>query len=293
MEVRYRVPAKINWSLAVKGERDDGYHEIDTVMQTISLYDEMIVVARRRPICLILSDDDALPTGRSNLIYKAWRLLKDAYPRRVGGIAVDLEKAIPMGAGLGGGSADAAATLSAVSKLYGLGLNRTTLETLASGLGSDVPFFIRGGTARARGRGEKLLRFRSRLPTTHLVVVWPGFASSTAEAYAALDPTHYSRRSTAPTVVRALESGKRGELLKAMKNSFEFPEMTHALRYARIKMEMEAMGLKHPMLSGSGSAIFSLARNRAQAKKAKEQLERRYPWTYAVQTVRTGVMRTD
>ncbi len=293
MEVRYRVPAKINWTLAVKGRRPDGYHELDTVMQAVSLYDQMIVVARRRPICLILSDDDALPTGRTNLIYKAWKMMKDAYPRRVGGIVVDLEKAIPMGAGLGGGSADAAATLSAVAKLYGLGISRKRLEEMASEIGSDVPFFIRGGTARAKGRGEKLTRIRSRLPPTHMIIVWPGFASSTAETYAALKPEHYARRSTAAAAVRALEAGKRGELLKTLRNSFDQQTLAGASRYDAIKAAMEEAGLRQPMLSGSGSAVFALARNRTHAKRVREKLEAEYPWTYAVQTIRTGVRRTD
>lgn len=293
MEVRYRVPAKINWTLAVKSPRDDGYHEVDTVMQTVSLYDYMIVVTRRRPICLILSDDERVPTGRSNLIYKAWRLLKEAYPRRVGGIVVDLEKAIPMGAGLGGGSADAAAALMAVAKLHGLGLSRKTLESMAATLGSDVPFFIRGGTARARGRGEKLTRIRSRMRPSHLVIVWPGFTSPTAAAYAAFRPEHFSRRSTAPAAVRALEAGRKGDLLKALRNSFETPLEAAEPRYAEIKTAMLEAGLRQPMLAGSGSAVFALARTRNQAKNAAARLEQTWPWTFAVQTVRTGARWTD
>lgn len=293
MEVRYRVPAKINWTLAVKGRRDDGYHEIDTVMQAVSLYDHMIVVTRRRPICLILSDDDGVPTGRSNLIHKAWRLLRDAYPRRVGGIVVDLEKAIPMGAGLGGGSADAAAALMAVAKLHGLGLSRKTLESMAATLGSDVAFFIRGGTARARGRGEKLTRIRSRLRASHLVIVWPGFASPTAEAYGKLRPEHFARRSTAPAAVRALEAGRKGDLLKTLRNSFEAPLEAAEPRYAEVKRAMLEAGLRQPLLAGSGSAVFALARTRIQAKNAAALLEATWPWTYAVQTIRTGVKRTD
>lgn len=293
MEVRYRVPAKINWTLAVKGPRDDGYHEIDTVLQAVSLYDYMIVVTRRRPICLILCDDEVVPTGRKNLIYQAWRLLKDAYPRRVGGIVVDLEKAIPVGAGLGGGSADAAAALMAVSKLHGLGLNRTTLEGMAARLGSDVPFFIRGGTARARGRGEKLTRIRSRMRPIHLVVVWPGFARGTAEAYQSLQPGHYARRSSAPGAVRALEAGRKGDLIKALRNTFEAPLEAEEPRYAAVKSAMMEVGLKQPMLAGSGSAVFAFARNRNHANTAAAELEEAYPWTYAVQTIRSGVKRTD
>jgi 4-diphosphocytidyl-2-C-methyl-D-erythritol kinase len=262
-------------------------------LQTVSLYDHMIVVTRRRPICLILSDDEVVPTGRSNLIYKAWRLLKDAYPRRVGGIVVDLEKAIPMGAGLGGGSADAAAALMAVAKLHGLGLNRKTLETMAASLGSDVPFFIRGGTARARGRGEKITRIRSRMSASHLVIVWPGFASPTGEAYGLLRPEHYSRRSTAPAAVRALEAGRKGDLFKSLRNSFEAPLEAAEPRYAEVKAAMLEAGLRQPMFAGSGSALFAIARTRNQAKNAAERLEATWPWTYAVQTIRTGVKRTD
>lgn len=293
MEVRCRVPAKINWTLAVKGPRPDGYHEVDTVLQTVSLYDRMIVVARRRPVCLILSDDDSVPTGPSNLIHAAWRLMRQCFPRRVGGIVVDLEKSIPMGAGLGGGSADAAAALVAINRLYGLGITREGLERLAAGLGSDVPFFIRGGTARARGRGEKLMRIRSRLAPRHLVILWPGFSSSTAAAYRALRPGHFSRRTTAAAAVRALETGRAADLLDSMRNTFEAALEPMEPRYLAVKSAMEAAGLHHPMLAGSGSSVFALARNREHARKAQEQLRAGHPWCFAVQTLRTGVTHIE
>lgn len=293
MEVRCRVPAKINWTLAVKGPRPDGYHEVDTVMQAISLYDRMIVVALRRPVCLILSEDDSVPTGPTNLIHAAWRLMHEVYPRRVGGIVVDLEKTIPMGAGLGGGSADAAATLVAVNRLYGLGLSRERLESLAARLGSDVPFFIRGGTARARGRGEKLTRIRSSLRPQHLVIVWPGFTSSTAAAYRALQPEHFARRSTAAKAARALEEGRPARLIGTMQNSFEAALEAMEPRYERVKRAMEEAGLKRPMLAGSGSSVFGVARNREHAKRAHEQLRREHARCFAVQTVRNGVRNAE
>jgi 4-diphosphocytidyl-2-C-methyl-D-erythritol kinase len=293
MEVRYRAPAKINWTLAVKRRRPDGYHEIDTVLQAVSLYDELIVVSRRKPICLILDDEAGVPKGRANLIYQAWRLLREKYPQRVGGIAVDLEKAIPMGAGLGGGSADAAATLMAVGKLFGLGLEPRQLERLAAELGSDVPFFIRGGAARARGRGERIERIASRLPATHLVIVWPGFASPTPAAYDALTPEDFTKRSTAPAAVRALTAGKRKALSAAMKNTFDAPLRRIEPRYAAAFEAMERAGLSGVMLAGSGASLFAVARNRAHAMKAQAQLQAEYPWTYAVRTIRNGVHRTD
>jgi 4-diphosphocytidyl-2C-methyl-D-erythritol kinase len=131
------------------------------------------------------------------------------------------------------------------------------------------------------------------LPPTHLVIVWPGFTSHTAEAYGSLKPENYAKRSSAAAAVRALQSGKRGDLLKTMRNSFEHPHRAQAPRYGEVKAAMEEAGLKQPMLSGSGSAVFGLARNRRHARRVKEALEPAYPWSYAVQTIRTGVKQTD
>lgn len=289
MEVRYRAPAKINWTLAVKRRRPDGFHEIDTVLQAVSLYDRLIVVARRRPSCLILSSDPAVPRGPANLIHRAWRLLHEAYPRRVGGVVVDLEKAIPIGAGLGGGSSDAAATLAAVSTLYGLRITRARLEALAAGIGSDVPFFIRGGTARARGRGERIERIPARMRPLHLVIVWPGFASPTGPAYNALTPDDFERRSTAPAAARALAAGSRRRLESTMKNTFDPALARLEPRYAEVRDAMREAGLRDPMLAGSGSSLFAVARDHRRAAEAQARLSMKYPCTYAVRTLRTGV----
>ncbi|MBI3736059.1 4-(cytidine 5'-diphospho)-2-C-methyl-D-erythritol kinase [Candidatus Sumerlaeota bacterium] len=261
--IRVRAHAKINWSLEVLGKRPDGYHEIDTILQEISLHDVLMAKRIRAARCVIKCDDPAIPTDGRNLIARAWSAMRGAYPDRVGGIAVDLTKRIPSGAGLGGGSSDAAAALRAMNRLFNLRLRKPALASLAAQIGSDVPFFIYGGCARARGRGEIIEPIRSKLPPISLVVVYPGFQSPTAEAYKKLDsppyhPTRRRRNSATDRIARLIERGEVKKLLRALRNDFDAPLCGSDPRYREVKKRMIAWGLKRPMLSGSGSACFGV-----------------------------------
>jgi len=286
-----RAPAKINWSLEVLGRRADGFHEVDTVLQTVSLADELWFAPRPQPRCRIRCSAPAVPVGPANLIHKAWRALRRARPGRVAGLRVRLIKRIPVGAGLGGGSADAAATLRAINRLYRLGMSRVELATIAAEIGADVPFFLFGGVARCGGRGERVRLLPTALPHIPLVIVYPGFVSSTAEAYPRLQSGDWRNRAVGDRVERALRAGNAAALRRFAGNVFDRRLAEHDRRYAVIKTAMETAGLIRPRLCGSGSACYGWARDAAHGRRAAVALTRG-PWrAFAVRTLRGGLRR--
>lgn len=288
-ELRLRAPAKINWTLSVLRRRPDGYHEIDSVFQAVSLFDELAVRAISKIECRIVCDEPTVPTDERNLIHRAWELLRGIFPERVRGIAVRLTKRIPSGAGLGGGSSDAAAALVAINRIYRLGIRRSTLAALGAEIGSDVPFFIHGGAARCRGRGEKIEPIRAKISPVDLVIVFPGFASPTGAAYAKLIPGDLGKDAGAGCVSRALAGGSLRSLQRGLMNTFDRLLAERDARYKKIKRAMREVGIVSPMLSGSGSACFGIARSRREAIEARDNLQREFEQVFAVRTIRSGI----
>lgn len=298
------APAKINWTLHVLGRRADGFHEIDTVMQTIDLADELVLQEDSADKAtggeaefrlLVERSDPALPdvpSGADNLVAKAWRLMRDEFGEAVGPVRASLRKGIPSGAGLGGGSSDAAATLVGLASLFGLYVSEERLSALAAKLGSDVPFVLRGGLARATGRGEivRPLPCPVRATAIHLVVVWPGFESPTGAAYAALDPARFSSRERAEENAAALReglaSGDASALRAALFNAFDEALVPRDARYRETKRAMEEAGLERPMLSGSGSAIYAAADDAESAERARGRLAGRVPFVRVCRVTR-------
>jgi 4-diphosphocytidyl-2-C-methyl-D-erythritol kinase len=287
--LRIFAPAKINWILTVEKKRQDGYHDIHTVFQTLSWGDELRCRPLPDPVCRIQCNDPAVPTGAENLIARTWRLLAEACPGRVGGLQVELRKRIPAGAGLGGGSSDAAAALLALDRLYQLRLNRPQMEHYAAQIGSDCAFFIRGGTAVGTGRGEHLAPVPSRLPPLWLVVVFPGFHSSTAEAYRRIQPEHWENGRATAQVVSAIERGELSILRSLSRNVFNTIAIGSDMRYKTLKDRLLQEGLNDPMLSGSGSAMFAYADSPSHARQASCHLMRVYPLAFGARPRRTGI----
>lgn len=287
--VRIFAPAKINWVLTIERKREDGFHDIHTVFQALSWGDELVCRPLPDAACRITCDDPAVPTGPDNLVAKAWRRLAEVYPGRVGGIDVRLIKRIPAGAGLGGGSADAAAALLAVSRLFRLRLTQTELERHAGALGSDCAFFVRGGAALGSARGERLEPLESRLPALALVVVFPGFTSPTAEAYRRVRPEHWENGRASARVAEAIRRGDVAALQKASRNVFNEIAIATDMRYKMLQDVMKKEGLAHPLLSGSGSAVFAYARDAAHAAGACRRLRQLYPVAVSARLRRRGV----
>lgn len=287
--LRVFAPAKINWVLTIERKREDGFHDLATIFQTLAWGDELHCRPLAEPVCQIACDWPQVPTGPTNLVARAWRLLAEEYPGRVGGLAVRLDKRVPAGAGLGGGSADAAAALLAVNRLYRLGLRRERLEDLAGHLGSDCAFFVRGGSALGLGRGERLEPIVSRLPDVWLVVVFPGFPSPTAEAYGRVRPQHWEDGAAATAARRAIEAGDLMTLESLSKNTFYPIALATDMRYKELEVSLTNEGLRRPMLSGSGSAMFALATGAAHARAASRRLAQQYPLAVATRLARSGV----
>ncbi|MCE5230322.1 4-(cytidine 5'-diphospho)-2-C-methyl-D-erythritol kinase [bacterium] len=276
-QVKVFAPAKINWALTIQRRRPDGFHDIHTIFQALEWGDDLVCVATEKDECVITCNDPSVPTGPNNLIARMWMRLRQAHPGRVGGMNVELVKRIPAGAGLGGGSSDATAALVAMQHLYDLRLGQAELEAHAAAIGSDCPFFLRGGTVLASGRGEIMRPIPNNLGPVWVVVVWPGFASPTAEAYGLVKPEHWQDETAVLATARALELGNMKLLQTTMKNIFSDLVVLKNLKYKKVVSEFENAGICFPRLSGSGSAMYGLARDGNHAMEASRHLGEIFP----------------
>ncbi len=276
--VRESAPAKINLMLAVGELRPDGFHELISVMQTANVCDELTLRAIDGDIQLTCDREDLLADD-SNLCHKA-AVKFFSYTGINAGVSIELKKKIPMQAGLGGGSADAAAVLRGLRRLYAPSVTDEELEAMAADLGSDVPFCVRGGTVLVRGRGERLVDL-PRLPACWFVLVKPDFACSTAEMYGLIDRHRcYDDGSRqASDMVAALENGDLAGVCGAVLNTFErvLPPESEVFT---IRKRLRDLGAAAAMLCGSGSAVFGVFAREEEALMAAAALRGTYPETF-------------
>lgn len=248
--------AKINLTLDVLGKRPDGYHEVEMVMQSIELHDGLEFTPAGRDITLTIEGGD-LPAGPDNLVFRAAELIRRRGRVREG-VKIRLVKAIPVAAGLGGGSADAAAALKALNELWGTGLSLTELMSLGEQLGSDVPFCLLGGTALARGRGERLERLSS-CPRLGLVLVKPRFSVSTSSVYRAYTPGFAAKRPDNRAMVAAIRNGDIKAIAENLANALEPVTTGMHPEIGQIKARLARAGALGVLMSGSGPTVFGLA----------------------------------
>ena len=259
------APAKVNLYLRITGRRDDGYHLLDTLMVPISLGDD-VEISRidGDPGSLALrADDPELPLGEENTVHRAARAFRERTGRG-DALAVHIRKRIPIGAGLGGGSTDAAAVLRGMNELLGAGLSAGDLEALALSVGADVPFFIRGQAARARGIGEELSP-AGALPRLWMVVLFPGFPVSTAWVYRNFR-FKLTKRSNNNNLFGKLDTPDA--VAQAMVNDLETVTIGRYPRIARLKERLDESGAIGSLMTGSGSSVFGLFADEAGAKRA-------------------------
>jgi 4-diphosphocytidyl-2-C-methyl-D-erythritol kinase len=273
--VKIRAPAKINLGLRIVGQRVDGYHLLDTIMVPVSLYDEIQITkiigegrsssSRLTVIC----DNPAVPRDEGNIVFRAAQLIIKENSIRES-VAIHIKKRIPIGAGLGGGSSDAAATLIAMNSLFRLNYSTRRLKKRAYGLGADVPFFIDRRPARARGIGERLTPVKS-LPWKWAVIVYPGFPVTTAWVYQNFDAK----------LTKAMANTSIISPLRKLFDQRRLPvndlESVTVARYPRIKFLKEkliAEGAAGALMSGSGSAVFGLFDSRGNAARALSRLQK-------------------
>lgn len=265
--------AKINLALDVLARRPDGYHQVEMVLQTLELADRVTVWPAEG--IQLRCDHPEVPAGEENLAWRAARLLlkRAGY---AGGVGIHVEKRIPVAAGLGGGSADAAATLRAVNALLGLGASREELLDLAAELGSDVPFCLLGGTVLATGRGENLQPLPAA-PMLWVVLVKPSRGLSTAHVYREWDYLPAPRHPDVQAVVRAVREGDGEALLASVGNGLTAAAARLCPEILDLLEGLRAAGAAAVLLCGSGPTCAGLARTRAQAENLAAALAGRGP----------------
>lgn len=272
--------AKINLTLAVLGRRPDGYHLLESVMQTLSLCDvvEVELAAQTSLSC----DLPGLSCAEDNLAWRAWALMQQEFALDAG-LKINLRKQIPLGGGLAGGSSNAAQVLLAVNELFELKLSVEQLLALAVRLGADVPFCLAGGTALASGIGEQL-RQLPPCPELRLVLVNPGFAVDTAAVYQQYDRQSVNvEAGAAEAMLQALQQGSPAAIRASLYNALEAPAFQLFPQLAAIKAELQALGLS-ALLCGSGATVLGIAADKKKAAIAAEALYGKYPFVQAVTT---------
>ena len=267
--VTIKAHAKINLDLRVLGTRPDGFHELRTVFQALALHDVIQCIPREGPFAIECSSA-GIPLDKSNLIWRAaetlWKSLRRTGPIR--DVVIRLEKQIPLQAGLGGGSADAAATLIALAELWRVPVKPSQLTDVAAHIGSDVPFFLSGGTALGLGRGEEIYPLAD-LPRHWVVLLIPGFGVSTSEAYGWYDgEPELSRAPREPQYVPGPWPSRAAQMI----NDLEAPIAAHHPEIDQMKAALKRAGAVAAAMSGSGSTVFGLFQKGRDALKAMQHL---------------------
>lgn len=271
-QIRLKALAKINLGLDVLRRKEDGYHEVKMIMQTINLHDQVHIRKIEEDVIRIRTNLYYLPNNENNIAYKAAKLLKDEF-QLSGGISIHIKKAIPVAAGMAGGSTDAAAVLFGINKMYGLKLSQQELMERGVKLGADVPYCIMRGTALAEGIGEKLTKLPA-MPKCHILIAKPPINVSTKFVYENLHANAMNPEDH-PPVDAQLEALKEGNLEKLVANMGNVLERVTISEYPvinEIKQMMLDQGALGSMMSGSGPTVFGIFTDYAKAKEAYQKI---------------------
>lgn len=273
--IELKALAKINLGLDVLRRREDGYHEVRMIMQTIGLSDELEIRKTKQPGIQVETNLYYLPTNENNLVYKAAQLLKDEFGLR-DGIGIRLRKRIPVAAGMAGGSSDAAAVLWGMNQMYKLGLSRQELMDRGVKLGADVPYCVLRGTALAEGIGEKL-SVLPPMPKCYILIAKPGISVSTKFVYENLHANDLrpEQHPDVDAMIRAMEKKDLGLLASRMGNVLETVTVPAYPMIDEIKRFMVEYGALGAMMSGSGPTVFGIYDTRGKARQAYRELRSR------------------
>ncbi len=278
--------AKVNLSLEVKGKRDDGYHLLSMVMQSIELYDKLIIKKTDTNSIKITSDSKIIPCDEKNIAYKAALLfnqesgLKDGYD-------IFIQKNIPSGAGMGGGSADAAGVLIALNELNKHIFSKDKLMKLGLKLGADVPFCIAGGTKLAEGIGEE---FTNLEPVDFkLLIVKPSKGISTAEAFRRLKLERIKHNPNTEALVKAINQEDKDSIYKYMDNALYDFSLELVPEMENIIVDLEKLGSQKAMMTGSGSTVFGIFENDEELKRAYDYFSKQYKDVYITKTTTEAI----
>lgn len=276
--------AKVNLTLDVTGKRPDGYHDIKSVMQTISIRDDIEIDVDTDKEWELSCTDDSIPCDGRNLAWKAAEVYFSATGKSTTGLAIRITKRIPSQAGLGGGSADAAAVLRALNRHYDNPLSILALAELGAQVGSDVPFCVLCGTAMVEGRGERLRKLPD-MPDCCFVVCKPPFSSSTPELYKKLDESVIARRPNNQAMESALLAGDLEKVAENVWNVFDPIVTQDHLELNYIKSIFNSYGSIAQQMTGSGSAVFAIVPDFEFAAVICNMLKENYPQVYIAKPV--------
>lgn len=267
-KIQLKALAKINLGLDVLRRREDGYHEVKMIMQTISLCDELELRRTRQPGIQVRTNLPYLPTNENNLVYKAAKLLQDEFGMKEG-VSIQLRKKIPVAAGMAGGRSDAAAVLWGMNRMYGFGLSRTALMERGVKLGADVPYCILRGTALAEGIGERLTALPP-MPKCYLLIVKPGISVSTRFVYENLHANELrpEQHPDVDAMVQALKRKDLKALASGMGNILELVTVPAYPVIEEIRQCILKAGACGALMSGSGPTVFGIFDTQAKARKA-------------------------
>lgn len=284
MTVTVSAPAKINLTLDITGKRADGYHTVDMIMQSLSLYDTVTVTPLPEPGIKITCTDGEVPCDARNTAHKAAGLFFKEV-QIDGGASISIHKQIPKEAGLAGGSSDAAAVLLALNKIHGEPLTFDKLCALASMVGADVPFCLYGGTMRATGTGTQLQTVYS-LPDCFIVLAKPPIGVCTKEAYRLCDSRAYSSMPHSEQMLAYLKEGSLRDVARALYNDFE--EVLCLEPVAEIKKTLLSCGAQGACMSGSGPTVFGIFSNEQKAYECAQALTKQYREIFVVRPAENG-----
>lgn len=271
--IQLKALAKINLGLDVLRRREDGYHEVKMIMQTIGLHDDLEIRRTKTPGIQVKTNLYYLPTNENNLVYKAAKLLMDEFDIR-DGVSIQLKKRIPVAAGMAGGSSDGAAVLWGINQMYGLGLSRQDLMDRGVKLGADVPYCIQRGTALAEGIGEKLSVLPS-MPKCTILIAKPGISVSTKFVYENLHANDLKpeQHPDVDSMIEAMRQKDLKLLCERMGNVLETVTIPNYPVISQIKERMMEHGAVGSMMSGSGPTVFGIFDSPAKARQAQKDLK--------------------
>ncbi|MBQ7486082.1 MAG: 4-(cytidine 5'-diphospho)-2-C-methyl-D-erythritol kinase [Clostridia bacterium] len=290
MRLKVTARAKVNWTLDVLGTLPNGYHELDMLLSSVTLSDQMeICESDSLTLSLGNAGSSFVPDDGKNLVLKAARLLQDETGIKTGA-AISLQKNIPVGAGMGGGSSDAAAALLALNRLWHCGLSPDDLSRIGLRVGADVPYCLHGGLCRVQGIGEKVIPL-PMARSIHLITIQPGRGLSTKEVFESLseDGIRPEDRPRNDEAERALAEGNIRELVRSMGNVLQPVSVSKRPRLRQALQDLRDSGAIGAQMTGSGSVVYGVYSNAQKCREALVQLQMNYPNSRAMHTVDTGI----
>ncbi len=291
-KIRVRAHAKINLYLDVVGKREDGYHDLETIFHSIGLHDDVIIRKQDTKEITVHCEHPAVPSDVSNLGYRAAARLSDAVGG-IGGMSIEIQKRIPVAAGLAGGSANAAAVLHGVNELFGLGFTQEKLMRLGAQLGADIPFCLLGGAALGTGIGDLLTRLPV-LSDLSLLLVNPGIEISTSAVFKKLNFSLTNRENVGIIIRTHMEKGDVLGIGGGLYNLLEIPVFAEYPEIAALKTELSTQaGCYGALMSGSGATLFAIMHNSESARLSESHFKNRVSFCTTTVTSPVGVYIQD